>query len=124
MLKAIFGGKSGPGNRVARTAFAHVSAIALFVFLAVTVRAAALLGLDPSDPASQMRFDGIGVTGGTVELSLRAGDRPLPQDAPFALQGKAEVPDVWRDLDGVVRLPGLWTVPISSNCLFRAVLRW
>ena len=82
------------------------------------------LGLDPSDPASQVRFDGIGVSNGTVELSLRAGDRPLPQDAPFALQGKAEVPDVWRDLDGVVRLPGLWTVPLSSDCLFRAVLRW
>ena len=88
------------------------------------VALSAHLGLDPSDPASQVRFDGIGVSNGTVELSLRAGDRPLPQDAPFALQGKAEVPDVWRDLDGVVRLPGLWTVPLSSDCLFRAVLRW
>ena len=124
MLKAIFGGKSGPGNRVARTAFAHVSAIALFVFLAVTVRAAALLGLDPSDPASQVRFDAIGVTGGTVELSLRAGDRPLPQDAPFAVQGKAELSDDWRDLDDVVRMPDLWTVPLSSNRFFRAALRW
>ena len=84
----------------------------------------ALLGLDPSDPASQVRFDAIGVTGGTVELSLRAGDRPLSQDAPFVLQGKAELPDDWRDIDHVVRMLGLWTVPSSSNRFFRAAFRW
>ena len=84
----------------------------------------ALLGLDPSDPASQVRFDGIGVTGETVELSLRAGDRPLQQDAPFALQGKAELSDDWRDIADGERQPGLWTVPLSSNRFFHAVFRW
>ena len=84
----------------------------------------ALLGLAPSDPASQVRFAGIGVSDEAVELSLRAGDRPLPQDAPFALQGKAELPDDWRDLVDVVRMPGLWTVPPSSNRFFRAAFRW
>ena len=84
----------------------------------------ALLGLDPSDPASQVRFDGIGFSDETVGLSLRAGDGPLPQDAPFVLQGKAELSDVWRDVGDTARLPGLWTVPVSSNRFFRAVFRW
>ena len=84
----------------------------------------ALLGLDPSDPASQVRFDGIGVSNETVELSLLAGDRPLPRDAPFVLQGNAGLSDDWRDLDDVVRLPGFWTVPPSSNRFFRAAFRW
>ena len=84
----------------------------------------ALRGLNPSDPVSQVRFDGIGVSDETVELSLRAGDGPLPQDAPFALQGKAETSDDWRDLDDMARMPGLWTVPLSSNRFFRATFRW
>ena len=84
----------------------------------------ALLGLDPFDPASQVRFGGIGVSDETVELSLRAGDGPLPQVAPFALQGKTEMSDDWRDLDEVVRASGLWTVPLSSNRFFRATFRW
>ena len=84
----------------------------------------ALLGLDPSDAASQVRFGGIGISDEAVELSLRAGDGPLPQDAPFALQGKAELSDDWRDLDGVVRTPGLWTVSPSPNRFFRATFRW
>ena len=84
----------------------------------------ALLGLDPSAPASQVRFDGIGVSDEAVELSLRAGDRPLQQDAPFALQGKAELSDDWRDIADGERQPGLWTVPLSSNRFFRAVFRW
>ena len=88
------------------------------------VALSALLGLDPSDPASQVRFGGIGVSDDAVELSLRAGDGPLPPDAPFALQGKAEVSDDWRDIADGVRLPGLWTVPLSSGRFFRAVFRW
>ena len=88
------------------------------------VALSALLGLDPSDPASKVRFGGIRVSDETVELSLRVGDKPLPQDAPFALQGRAEMLDDWRDLENVSRTPGLWTVPRSSNRLFRTVFRW
>ncbi|MBQ0032372.1 MAG: hypothetical protein KBT68_06185, partial [bacterium] len=84
----------------------------------------ALLGLDPSDPAAQVRFGGIGVSDEAVELSLRVGDGPLARDAPFALQGKAEMSDDWRDLDDVVRRPGFWTVPLSADRFFRAVFRW
>ena len=88
------------------------------------VALSALLGLNPSDPAAQVRFGGIGVSDEVVGLSLRAGDGPLPQDAPFVLQGKAEMSDDWRDLDDVVRLPGLWTVPLSSSRFFRATFMW
>ena len=88
------------------------------------VALSALLGLDPFNVASQVRFGGIGVSDEAVELSLRAGDRPLPQDAPFVLQGKAEMSDDWRDLDDVACTPGLWTVPLSSNRFFRATFRW
>ena len=88
------------------------------------VALSALLGLDPSDPASQVRFGGIGISDEAVEFSLRAGDGPLAQDAPFALQGKAEMSDDWRDLDDVVRLPDLWSVPLSSSRFFRTVFRW
>ena len=84
----------------------------------------ALLGLDPSDPASQVRFDGIDITDDTVELSLRAGERSLPQDAPFALQGKRDLSDDWREVGDTARLSGLWTVPVSSNRFFRATFRW
>ena len=72
----------------------------------------------------QVRFGGIGVSDEAVELSLRAGDGPLAQDAPFAVQGKAAMSDDWRDLDDVVRLPGSWAVPLSANRFFRAVFRW
>ena len=88
------------------------------------VALSALLGLNPSDPVSQVRFGGIGVSDEAVGLSLRAGDGPLPQDAPFALQGKAEMSDDWRDLDDMARTSGLWTVPLSSNRFFRATFRW
>ena len=88
------------------------------------VALSALLGLDPSDPAAQVRFGGIGISDEAVELSLRAGDGPLAQDAPFALQGKVELSDGWQDLDDVVRTPTLWTVPVSSNRFFRAAFRW
>ena len=88
------------------------------------VALSALLGLNPFDPASQVRFGGIGVSDEVVGLSLRAGDGPLPQDAPFALQGKAEMSDDWRDLDDMARTSGLWTVPLSSNRFFRATFRW
>ena len=84
----------------------------------------ALLGLDPSDPDSQVRFGGIDIADDTVELSLRAGERPLSPDAPFALQGKPELSDGWRDAADGVRMPGLWTVPSLSNRFFRAVFRW
>ena len=84
----------------------------------------ALLGLDPSDPGSTVRFDGVGVGETTVDLSLRMGDRLLPPDAPFALQGKPALSDAWRGLDDVARMPGLWTVPRDAGCFFRAVLKW
>ena len=84
----------------------------------------ALLGLDPSDPASQVRFGGIDIADDTVELSLRAGERPLPPDAPFVFQGKTDLSDAWRDVSDTMRLPGLWTVPVSSNRFFRATFRW
>ena len=88
------------------------------------VALSALLGLDPSDPAAQVRFGGIGVSDEVVGLSLRAGDGPLPQDAPFVLQGKAGLADDWRDLDDVARTPDLWTVPLSSDRFFRVTFRW
>ena len=88
------------------------------------VALSALLGLDPSDPAAQVRFDGIGVSDEVVGLSLRAGDGPLPQDAPFVLQGRSGLADDWRDLDDVARTPDLWTVPLSSDRFFRATFRW
>ena len=82
----------------------------------------AMLGLDPSDPASQVRFGGINVKDGKVELSLRAGERPVPQDAPFALQGKPDLAGGWSDLDVDRQPSGLWSAPVSSNRFFQAVL--
>ena len=84
----------------------------------------ALLGLDPSDPVSRVRFDGIDVEDGAVRLSLRAGDRPLPPDAPFALRGKPAPGDAWDDLSVAMRTSGLWTLPVSTNRFFQAVLHW
>lgn len=88
------------------------------------VALSALLGLDPSDPASQVRFDGLGVSDETVELSLVGGDRPLPLDAPFVLQGKSALTETWSDLPGVKKTPGRWALPASANRFFRAMFRW
>lgn len=84
----------------------------------------ALLGLDPSDSASQVRFDGLGIGDDAVELLISAGERPLPSDAPFVLQGKSALTEAWRDLQDVEKAPGRWNVPVSDKRFFRTVLRW
>ena len=88
------------------------------------VALSALLGLDPSAPASNVHCDGIDIKGDKVELSLRAGERLLPQDAPFTLQGKPFFTDDWSDLPDVLRTSGLWSLPVSDNRFFRAVFRF
>lgn len=84
----------------------------------------ALLGLDPSDPESRVRFDGIDLGGGMVKLSLRAGELPLPPETPFALQGSPALDEDWSDLSVVTRTPGRWETPVSASRFFRVVLRW
>ena len=88
------------------------------------VALAVFLGLDPSEPDSQVRFDGVAIGEDMVELSLRAGERPLPLDAPFVLQGKPALTDSWTDIRDVKKTSGCWTFPASANRFFRTALRW
>ena len=55
------------------------------------VALSALLGLDPSDPAAQVRFDGIGVSDEVVGLSLRAGGRALAAGCAVRAAGEVRV---------------------------------
>ena len=74
--------------------------------------------------AAVERFGGIDIADDAVELSLRAGERPLPPDAPFGLQGKSDFADAWSDMSVSSRISGLWSLPVSSNRFFRAVFHW
>lgn len=82
-----------------------------------------LLGLPPEDPDAAVRIGGIALSGTTVTLKLTAGNKELsPADAPFVLQGKANLGDrAWTDLP---RSGAGWQVSAPGYGFFRAAFRW